>query len=41
MLQGIKSMRNELEGRDPVVEYKGAHLAADPSEREKRRVGEL
>ncbi len=30
-----------MDGRILVVEYKGAHLAADPSEREKRRVGEL
>ncbi|MEL7554906.1 MAG: DEAD/DEAH box helicase family protein [bacterium] len=29
------------DGRVLVVEYKGAHIAADPSEREKRRVGEL
>jgi len=29
------------DGRVLVVEYKGAHLVADPSEREKRRVGEL
>lgn len=29
------------DGRILVVEYKGAHLAADPAEREKRRVGEL
>ncbi len=29
------------DGRILVVEYKGAHLAADPTEREKRRVGEL
>jgi len=29
------------DGRVLVVEYKGAHLAADPAEREKRRVGEL
>lgn len=28
-------------GRILVVEYKGAHLAADPVEREKRRVGEF
>ena len=29
------------DGRILVVEYKGAHLTADPSQREKRRVGEL
>jgi type III restriction enzyme len=29
------------DGRILIVEYKGAHLAEDPAEREKRRVGEL
>ncbi|TXT49283.1 MAG: type III restriction enzyme Res subunit [Spirochaetes bacterium] len=29
------------DGRILVIEYKGAHLASDPAEREKRRVGEL
>ncbi len=29
------------DGRVFIVEYKGAHLTADPSQREKRRVGEL